>query len=104
MRMSRAGAFFFANTAGAMAPPLRFICGPVLRRVCPRDTRMTVYPDATTGRMEGCHHSGKYPRRAELSSLLDEVQNDAMRSAQVYERAVPRLARDVPDVGTNVLS
>ena len=35
MRMSRAGAFFFVNTAGAIAPPLRFICGPVLRRVCP---------------------------------------------------------------------
>jgi hypothetical protein len=57
---------------------------------------MFVYSDAVAGRMEGCHHSGQYPRRAELSSLLDEVQNDAMRSAQVsnMSRSGVRLRAD----------
>jgi hypothetical protein len=55
---------------------------------------MFVYPDAVAGRMEGCHiTAGQYPRRAELSSLLallDEVQNDAMRSAQVCKHVAER--------------
>ena len=37
--------------------------------------------------------AGQYPRRAELSSLLallDEVQNDAMRSAQVCKHVAER--------------
>ena len=54
---------------------------------------MTVYPDATTGRMEGCHHTLGGPNFR--LCWMKFKTTPCVR--EVYERAIPRQR-------TNVLS
>jgi integrase len=58
---------------------------------------MTVYPDALTGRMEGCHHSGQYPRRAERSgSEMRRGRSGPARCAGIAEDRKGYLFRTAP--------